>query len=356
MAQIMSTFNAREDPSLFATDPRAKAAADWARAVLARRRIHVSIASADASFRRYFRVRTDAESFIVMDAPPEQESIEPYVDVAARLRSAKLNAPRVFAKDLDNGFALLDDFGDRTFLDAMAGDGPSRPLYADALAALVTMQASARADGLPPYDRARLATEMQLFRDWLVVRHLGLEFSTADEAQWRRTTHALCDAALLQPRVFVHRDYHSRNLMVVDENNPGILDFQDAMFGPVTYDLVSLLRDCYIALPASLLDELFDQYADAARRAGILGELDNGSLRTAFDLMGIQRHLKASGIFARLNHRDGKSGYLADIPRTLRYIVDVCESLPTFAWLQALVAERVLPAMQAARGDTPCGP
>lgn len=271
----------------------------------------------DASFRRYFRIATDLGDRIVMDAPPDRERTGPFVDIAGRLGSAGVTAPRVLASDSERGFLLLSDLGDRLYLDALdehSADG----LYDDALVALVRMQAEIVTAGLPPYDAARLDAEMELFPVWFLGEHLGLDTDRIGDEP-ATTFNALTAAALEQPRVFVHRDYHSRNLMALADGNPGILDFQDAVAGPVTYDLVSLLRDCYIAWPDDRVTDWIERYRRAALARGV--DLpDRDTLRRWFDLMGVQRHLKAIGIFARLWHRDGKPRYLADIPRTWRYI------------------------------------
>jgi len=274
-------------------------------------------ASSDASFRSYFRVATPRGSVIVMDAPPEHEDSHPYVDVAERLLAAGVNVPAILAADPDQGFLLLDDLGDNLYL-AQLDEDNADALYGDAIEALVAMQSRTRCEGLPDYDEALLRREMRLFPEWLLERHLGLETAAA-QADLTAAFDALVDAALEQPRVFVHRDYHSRNLMRTRDNNPGILDFQDAVVGPVTYDLVSLLRDCYVAWPTERIEQWIAQYRRRAAEAGIeTGDAD--TFRRWFDLMGVQRHLKAAGIFARLYHRDGKPGYLADIPRTWGYI------------------------------------
>ncbi len=271
----------------------------------------------DASFRRYFRIATDMGNRIVMDAPPDREATGPFVDIAGRLETAGVTAPQVLASDNERGFLLLSDLGDRLYLDEL-DEGTADGLYDDALAALVRMQADIPTAGLPPYDAARLDAEMELFPAWFLGEHLGLgRDRIGDEPAV--TLLALTAAALEQPRVFVHRDYHSRNLMVLADDNPGVLDFQDAVAGPVTYDLVSLLRDCYIGWPDDRVTNWIERYHRAALSRGV--ELpDHDTLRRWFDLMGAQRHLKAIGIFARLWHRDGKPRYLADIPRTWGYI------------------------------------
>jgi aminoglycoside/choline kinase family phosphotransferase len=271
----------------------------------------------DASFRRYFRIHTDAGERIVMDSPPDREPAGPFVDIAERLETADVSAPRVLARDRERGFLLLSDLGDRLYLDELDA-GSADTLYADALDTLVRMQATIPTTGLEPYDASRLNAEMDLFPVWFLGEHLGLDADRVGDEP-ARTFAALTAAALEQPRVFVHRDYHSRNLMVLADGNPGVLDFQDAVAGPVTYDLVSLLRDCYIDWPERRVSDWIERYREAALARGI--ELPaGGALRRWFDLMGAQRHLKAIGIFARLWHRDGKPRYLADIPRTWGYI------------------------------------
>ncbi len=299
-------------------------------------------ASSDASFRRYFRVLHEGESFIVMDAPTGKEDSRPFVQVAKQLFDAGLNVPEVIDEDLAQGFLLLSDLGNTPYLGALNETSVER-LYGDALGALAAIQTCA-CDGLPPYNRALLLREMELFREWLVGKHLGIVLSDAHNAMLDSVLGLLADNALVQPRVFVHRDYHSRNLMVTARNNPGILDFQDAVCGPVTYDLVSLLRDCYIAWPRARVVDWALGYQDLALQTGILREehKDPQQFLHWFDLMGVQRHLKASGIFARLNHRDGKPGYLDDIPRTLGYVADMAERHEELAPLCGFVKHEVL--------------
>jgi hypothetical protein len=278
-------------------------------------------ASEDASFRSYLRLEANGKSLIVMDAPPAQEPCDRFIDIANRLRAAGLNAPEIIASNLQDGFLLLTDFGADDYLSRL--NPQSEPsLYADALAALLTMQSGTNTGGLPDYDEALLLREMDLFHDWFLGELLGIELGPAQQSLWLQTRQLLVDNALAQPRVFVHRDYHSRNLMVVEQDNPGILDFQDAVYGPITYDLVSLLRDCYIAWPVERVRELVSQYFDSARDNGLI-DVEGAQFFRWFNLMGIQRHLKAVGIFSRLKIRDGKSRYLNDIPRTLGYIEQV---------------------------------
>ena len=302
-------------------------------------------ASADASFRRYFRVTLpEGNSLIAMDAPPDKEDCRPFVAIAARMRSAGLHVPEIFEQDLALGFLLLEDLGSRSYLAALNPE-TVEPLYADALAALLRLQTRAPVTDLPRYDRDLLSREMRLFADWLLDEHLGLRPSRGEQGMLADTFERLIDNALAQPVVCVHRDYHSRNLMLVEAENPGVIDFQDAVVGPITYDLVSLLRDCYIAWPGGQVDAWVQGYHRQAQAAGLLEGVDAASFLEWFDLMGVQRHLKAAGIFARLNHRDGKAGYLADIPRTLGYVVEVGKRRPLLASLAGYISAQVLPRL-----------
>ena len=300
-------------------------------------------ASADASFRRYFRFIDAGGSCVVMDAPPEKEDIAPYVRVARDLNTAGLHAPVVEQADLAQGFLLLSDLGDKTYLAALSPEmdmAKADRLYSDAIDALLVLQCNyPSADTLPPYDRELLMAEMELFRQWYLGEHLGFHLTDAEQSTLDHAWELLCNNALEQPQVAVHRDYHSRNLMVSDPN-PGILDFQDAVYGPLSYDLVSLLRDCYITWPMNAQQKWIRHYYRQAIAAGLCENNEEQFLRW-FDLMGVQRHLKASGIFARLNHRDGKPAYLNDIPRTLAYVVEVCKRYPELTALLTFLIERV---------------
>jgi len=308
-------------------------------------------ASEDASFRRYFRLANAKQSFIAMDAPPPQEDCLPFVRIAGYLEAMNLNAPRVIEANLRDGFLLLSDLGTRQYLGVLQRDtAQATPLYDDAIAALVTMQRRGVAyqSLLPPYDEKLLRFELSLFHDWLCGTHLGLDFSDDEDNAWRACCDTLVENALSQEQVFVHRDYHSRNLMLTDENNPGILDFQDAVEGPLTYDLVSLLKDCYVRWPAERVWRWALQFyhqLDASQRGG----LSESVFQRHFELMGVQRHLKAAGIFCRLNHRDGKAGYLGDIPRTLSYIVELGDSYEELEFLVGLIESKVLPAFGVER-------
>lgn len=306
-------------------DHRLAALKAWAADVLDTPDYEIKPASADASFRRYFRVTVPGASYIVMDAPPEKEDTRPYVAIAERLYALGLNVPQILQQNADQGFLLISDLGDRTYLQHLNEDTVER-LYGDALGALVILQMGAFSDAhfLPEYDHPLLMREMELFREWYLLKHRGTHLSEAQHETLTRAFGHLAKMALAQPSVWVHRDYHSRNLMVTSRNNPGILDFQDAVRGPVTYDLASLLRDCYIAWPRERVEDWVKGYHDRAAQSGLPVGKDVEQFLTWFDLMGVQRHLKAIGIFARLNHRDGKPGYLKDIPRTLGYVLDVC--------------------------------
>ena len=305
----------------------------------------IAPASADASFRRYFRITlADGTTLIAMDAPPDKEDCRPFVAVAERMAAAGLHVPRILQQDLESGFLLLEDLGSLSYLAALNSDSVER-LYGDAMGKLLQLQSAASSDDLPGYDRAMLLREMALFPDWLLREHLQLTLSDVECRMLEQSFAHLVANAVAQPLVCVHRDFHSRNLMVVSDNNPGVIDFQDAVAGPITYDLVSLLRDCYIDWPTSRVEAWVREYHRLATDIGLIRGVDRSVFLAWFDLMGVQRHLKASGIFARLNHRDGKPGYLADIPRTLGYIVDVGQRRSRLRPLAEFVAARVLPRL-----------
>lgn len=303
-------------------------------------------ASADASFRRYFRVHRGEETQVAMDAPPEREALDDWLRVARILTATGVHVPPVIAVDSEQGFVLMEDLGRQHYLEAVEKGADPEPLYADAIDALVRMQSAApdEASALPPYDRELLHRELSLFSEWFASRHLGLALdddtrrTVADAFEW------LCDAALAQPTVLVHRDYHSRNLLVRPDGNPGIVDFQDAVRGPVSYDLVSLLKDCYVVWPRKRLSAWLDRYRERAAAAGIdVGGSRDEFLRW-FDRMGLQRHLKVLGIFSRLWHRDGKAGYLADLPRVLDYTLEATAATPELAPFDAFLRRQVVPA------------
>jgi aminoglycoside/choline kinase family phosphotransferase len=303
-------------------------------------------ASEDASFRRYFRIDAGAGTRILMDAPPGKEDCRPFLDINRRLAAAGVNVPAIHASDVDLGFILMDDFGSALYLDRLTEEN-AESLYADAIDALTRMQRAADVGGLPLYNERLLLAEMRLFRDWLVEKHLRISLNRDEETLLTRTFEALIANALEQPRTFVHRDYHSRNLMLTPCGNPGMLDYQDAVYGPISYDLVSLLKDCYIRWPGERIRAWVSDYCRKIEPAVVVEE--DRFLRW-FDLMGVQRHLKASGIFARLWHRDGKAGFLRDIPRTLSYIVDLRDQYPELAGLADFIDARVLPALATPPG------
>ena len=315
--------------------PRAQARLAWTRAALGDDAALLEPASADASFRSYWRTHSQGRSWIVMDAPPEREDIRPWLEIGGRLTAAGLNAPAIHAADAGQGFVLMSDLGNELYLPRLREAGPGG-LYEDALDALFTMQSKIDASDLPPYDEARLVQEMELLSDWFLQRHLGF---TPTCEQWdvvESAFRALVENARRQEQVFVHRDYHSRNLLVAGPGAPGILDFQDAVRGPLTYDLVSLLRDCYIAWPEEQVYEWVENYRRRLVEAGMT-RVDDETFRRGFDLMGLQRHIKVLGIFCRLWYRDGKKGYLDDLPLVWRYTREVGRRYPETAALIELI-------------------
>jgi aminoglycoside/choline kinase family phosphotransferase len=329
-------------------DTRLRQLMVWLKATLALKVESLEPASSDASFRRYFRVVAGPHRYVVMDAPPPREDVRPFVKIGRLFAEAGVRVPQVHHVDEANGFLLLDDFGATHYLDELA-ESNADALYGDALEALTCLQrnVSVATCELPLYDEARLRAELELFRRWFLERLLGMEISASEtvlmDALWRD----LIASALEQPKVCVHRDYHSRNLMVSGDRNPGILDFQDAVVGPVTYDAVSLLRDCYIAWPEA---RVASWAQDCQRRlcgAGLLARGGADQWQRWFDWMGMQRHLKAIGIFARLWLRDGKSAYLKDIPRTLAYVMETGGRYPELAPFVQFLRDGVLERMPA---------
>ncbi len=338
--------------TLLDSDPRLPPLQRW----LAQRADRLSLqpeslrpASDDASFRRYFRIDSPVApggSLIVMDAPPAREDCQPFLHAGAILREAGLSVPAVIDADLDSGFLLLEDLGNDTYLSCLDAESASA-LYRDAVAALVKLQLASRPSVFPDYDRALLDREMQLYPDWYVVRHKGVTLSDPNKERLNQAFDLLASAALAQPRVFVHRDWHCRNLMKIDAGrNPGVLDFQDAVYGPVTYDLVSMLRDAYIDWSEELQIDWAIRYWEAARKARLPVASDFGSFYRDFEWMGLQRQLKVLGIFARLQHRDGKSRYRADLPRVLGYALAAARRYQALSGLvQVLeVVESLAPA------------
>jgi aminoglycoside/choline kinase family phosphotransferase len=299
-------------------DTRREALSGWLAAQLRAARFTLEPASEDASFRRYWRARLeDGRTFVVMDAPPEKEDCRPFVRVAGLLRAAGVHAPEVFAQDHSLGFLLLADLGTATYLEALNADNAAR-LFADATDALVRWQLATRQGELPPYDEPLLRREMNLFPEWYVTRHLGIELSESQNSALEAVFRLLVESALAQPRVYVHRDYMPRNLMVC-EPNPGVLDFQDAVLGPITYDMVSLLRDAFISWGEEQVLDWSVRYWEKAKHAALPVVADFPEFWRAFEWMGLQRHLKVLGIFARIRYRDGKPKYLEDTPRFIGY-------------------------------------
>jgi N-acetylmuramate 1-kinase len=307
----------------------------WAAQQLHSGTLAVQPASADASFRRYFRLSAGERSWIVMDAPPEREDCRPFVKVAALLAAAGVHVPRVLAQDFGRGFLLLSDLGTRTYLQALDPANASA-LFSDALDALVKWQLASRAGVLPPYDATLLERELALFPEWYLGRHLGLVLEPAQAETLQGLFAQLVAAALVQPQVYVHRDYMPRNLMI-SEPNPGVLDFQDAVYGPISYDVVSLFRDAYVSWPEEQVLDWTVCYWERARHAGLPVHADFGSFYRDFEWMGLQRHLKVLGIFARIHYRDGKPGYLNDTPRFLAYARAVAERYDELAPLARLL-------------------
>ncbi len=301
----------------------------------------LEIASADASFRRYFRVHVRDRTLILMDAPPEQEDIGAWLEIGALMHAAGLNVPEVLAADMADGLVLMGDLGSSHYLDVLHPDNADN-LYGDAMEALARMQTGLHTDTLAPYDESFLIGEMELMPHWFLGRHLGL---ATDRMQWDVLEVAfrrLAASALEQPRVFVHRDFHSRNLLVTARNNPGIIDFQGALAGPVTYDLASLLRDCYIAWDRDQVEHWVESYRQGLRQSGLLdAEVDATRFRFWFDRIGLQRHIKVLGIFCRLHYRDDKDGYLRYLPRVLDYVYQVTARDPELTALGELLRRAV---------------
>jgi aminoglycoside/choline kinase family phosphotransferase len=333
-------------------DMRAQQIADWLRTLnfpLAR----LEPASNDASFRRYFRAwRADGATRVVMDAPPEKESIAPFVRVARLMQRCGVHVPEIDALDQAQGFVLMEDLGSVHYLERLRAGDDADGLYADALAALqqIQVQGVGLARELPPYDRRTLLAEMAQMPEWFCGRLLQLELTAEDRALLSDSFELLAREALAQPVVFVHRDYHSRNLMRLAQRNPGVVDFQDALCGPIGYDLVSLLKDCYIEWPRARVEHWVQTYRLELQAAGMASGISAEQFLRWFDLIGLQRHIKVLGIFARLYFRDGKPGYLPDLPRTLQYVREAAslygELAPFAVWLE----RRVMPLFAAANG------
>jgi len=287
-------------------------------------------ASADASFRRYFRINDKGKTYIVMDAPPEKEDCQPFIDIAEMLLRFGLHVPKILQQDIKQGFLLLSDLGDTVFLSELNNHNVDK-MYSSAMDALLLLQQNTPVN-LPAYDEKLLRTELNLFPDWYLKKQLKITVTESQKAVLEDVFGILIQNALSQPQVYVHRDYHSRNLMVNKDHadKPGVIDFQDAVIGAVTYDLVSLLKDCYISWSREKVALWVESFRVRAESLGIIENVDAKQFLRWFDLMGLQRHLKVAGIFSRLKHRDGKTGYLKDIPRTMDYVFEVLELYPEF--------------------------
>lgn len=295
----------------------------WLESLFPDQSIHLAPASADASFRRYFRaVLSNGDHYIVMDAPPQYEDCHSFITVAELFGAAGANTPKVLAQDIAQGFLLLTDLGDVTYLSVINAENAGA-LYNDALDALITIQRSSRPGILPEYDRVLLERELRLFPEWYITRHLGVELNGQQMQTLDGAFEAILTNNLAQEKVFVHRDYHSRNLMLTTPN-PGVLDFQDAVYGPITYDLASLFKDAYICWDEEIMLDWLIRYWEKARRAGLPVNTDFGAFYRDFEWMGVQRHIKVLGIFARLCHRDGKTAYLKDMPLVMTYLRNTC--------------------------------
>jgi len=338
----------------------------------------IAPASADASFRRYFRASFPDKSLIVMDAPPQHEDCKPFLHVGKLFAEAGVNVPRIYAQDLEQGFLLLSDLGTSTYLQAL-NEKNAFQLYADATDALIKIQLASRAEELPQYNEALLRRELELFPEWYIAKHLGVTLTMKQRDNLERTFKRILANNLAQPCVFVHRDFHSRNLMLGETNghvrfphlnplpqageevseesnllsSPGILDFQDAVYGPITYDLASLFKDAYIKWDEELTMDWIIRYWEKARKAGLPVREDFGEFYRDYELMGVQRHIKVLGIFARLYHRDGKDGYLKDMPLVMEYLRSACERYIDLKPLLNLLMELEQHADTKGKGVTP---
>ena len=343
-------------------DLRQEKLTKWVAKQLNQADITLAMVSGDASFRRYFRTNVAGESWIAMDAPPALEDSSSFVAIAQYWLSQGIQVPKIHHYDLELGFLLLNDMGDDILLTSLFLENPeSEPnrasgdhYYASAMQTLIKIQSVQTDENyrLPPYDAELLQREMALFPDWLLEKKLGLTLSVSDRNMLTESFELLEKSALEQPQVVVHRDYHARNLMVLEDDSLGVIDFQDAVLGPITYDLVSLLRDCYIVWPEANVERWCQQYYGLIQKQGE-SSYDYAKFKTWFDFMGLQRHLKAAGIFARLSLRDGKHGYLDDIPRTVEYLVNVSQNYAALSAFRSFLVTKVQPMVaQTLMSDT----
>jgi aminoglycoside/choline kinase family phosphotransferase len=303
---------------------RQKQLSEWLFSLYPNQTFTIAPASADASFRRYFRATfADGSTMVVMDAPPQHEDCKPFLHIGKLFEEAGAHVPHVYAQDLAQGFLLLSDLGNTTYLQALDA-GSARRLYGQAIDALIKIQLASKPNELPPYDEALLRREMNLFPEWYIAKHLGVTLTEKQKAKLEEVFARIIKNNLSQPCVYVHRDFHSRNLMV-SEPNPGVLDFQDAVYGPITYDLASLFKDAYIKWEEAEIIDWLIRYWEKARKAGLPVREDFADFYRDYEMMGAQRHIKVLGIFARLYHRDGKDGYLKDMPLVMEYLHKACE-------------------------------
>ena len=303
---------------------RQQQVAEWLHSLFPDEQFALAPASADASFRRYFRATfADGQTRIVMDAPPQHEDCRPFLHIAKLFEDAGTNVPHVYAQDIEQGFLLLSDLGNTTYLQALTAAN-ARGLYEAATDSLIKIQLASRKNELPPYDEALLLREMRLFPEWYIDKHLNFTLNESQKNKLESVFARIIADNLAQPRVYVHRDYHSRNLMKLEYNNPGILDFQDAVYGPITYDLASLFKDAYVHWEEAEIIDWLARYWETARKAGLPVNKDFSEFYRDYEWMGVQRHLKVLGIFARLYHRDGKDGYLKDLPLVMSYLRAAC--------------------------------
>ena len=318
---------------------------NWLTETLGTSTFNLKPASGDASFRTYHRLFLKNKTFIVMDAPPEQENCKVFIKITKKLRACDVNVPIIHNVNIEQGFLLLSDLGNDLYLNKL-NKSSIYELYSDALSTLVAIQVLVNVGGVDEYDKSLLISEMNLFREWLIEKHLNIKLSDSQVKILTTLFDLLVNNALQQPKVFVHRDFHSRNLMVTKENNPGVIDYQDAVYGPISYDLVSILKDCYIKWPKEEIDKWIDFYLNKLYEEKAQYRINRDEFVRWFDLMGVQRHLKASGIFARLSHRDGKHNFLEDIPRTLSYILDLKETYEELQPICIILEELVLPRLK----------
>jgi aminoglycoside/choline kinase family phosphotransferase len=318
---------------------------NWLTEILGTSVFNLKPASEDASFRTYYRLFLKNKTFIVMDAPPEQENCKAFIKITKKLRACDVNVPIIHNVNIEQGFLLLSDLGNDLYLNKL-NKSSIYELYSDALSTLVSIQVLVNVGGVDEYDKSLLISEMNLFREWLIEKHLNIKLSDSQVKILTTLFDLLVNNALQQPKVFVHRDFHSRNLMVTKENNPGVIDYQDAVYGPISYDLVSILKDCYIKWPKEEIDKWIDFYLNKLYEEKAQYRINRDEFVRWFDLMGVQRHLKASGIFTRLFHRDGKYNFLEDIPRTLSYILDLKETYEELQPICIILEELVLPRLK----------